>query len=483
VPCYPFLDLMKEARYNIAKSRQAAQMSLLALVIIGACPRLLSQTILETQPETLPEQSHHQGWWPNSGSAPRSAYTGSQACAGCHAAEFAGWQISEMANALGPAAQSEFLRSHPHLSFEWGQYKYRIDLDKGEAIYSATDGTNTLSSPLLWAYGVGVVGQAFVFRDLGTYFEAEVAYYPPLSGLDVVAGLRRAAPATLQAAFGIPLVPMAAQQCISCHTTAAVVNGRLQVESAILGVSCEACHGPGARHVAAMKARPDSSTTPLKSSSGRALEGRGFSPAIQRAPPFSISCNSELGIAGLKPRPSQVRNPIPQHQANHVASLIFNPVSLRPADVEDFCGACHRTSLRVQGKGLHGLETVHYEPYRLELSSCWIMSQRITCLTCHNPHQPLARGSSSYDPACSACHSSGAVQSAAAGSAARSGKVCPVGKHDCTTCHMPTCRIPLSPFRMSDHFIRIVSADDACAQPVGRSAAGSVPNHVWPSNF
>jgi hypothetical protein len=230
-----------------------------------------------------------------------------------------------------------------------------------------------------------------------------------VSGLDVVAGVPRAVPATLQAAFGIPLVPVAAQQCISCHTTAAMVNGRLQVESTIHGVSCEACHGPGARHTAAMKA------------------------------------------AGANP-------------ARHVATLIFNPASLAPADAEDFCGACHRTSVRVQAKGLHGLETVHYEPYRLELSSCWIMSQRITCLTCHNPHQPLARGSSAYDTACAGCHSAASLQSTAAGSAAHSGKVCPVGRHDCATCHMPKCRIPLSPFSMSDHFIRVVSADDACGQ-------------------
>jgi hypothetical protein len=404
---------MITALANIVRSRQAVTISLLALVVIAAGPRLPGQTILETQPEVLPEQSHR-GWWPNSGSAPRGAYSGAQSCAPCHAAEFAGWQASEMATALKPAAKSEFLRAHPHLSFEWGRYGYRIDLNKEQAVYSVTDGTSTLSLPLLWAYGVGVVGQAFIFRHQGIYSEAEVAYYPQLGRLDVVAGVPRDPPATLQAAFGIPLVPMAAQQCISCHTTAAVTRNRLQVESAIPGVSCEACHGPGARHVAAMKAAANA--------------------------------------------------------ARHVAALIFNPASLGPADLEDFCGACHRTSLRVQTKGLHGLETVHYEPYRLELSSCWIMSQRITCLNCHNPHRPLARGSSAYDAACTACHSSSSVKSAAS---AQSGKVCPVGQRDCATCHMPKCRIPLSPFSMSDHFIRVVSADDACRQSADQAPAAA----------
>jgi len=191
-----------------------------------------------------------------------------------------------------------------------------------------------------------------------------------------------------------------------------------------------------------------------------------FSPAVERILTSSIGYNSGLGTAGLKPRPSEARDPVPQRPAKEPATYIFNPASLGPSDVEDFCGACHRTSLRVQAKGLHGLETVHYEPYRLELSQCWIMSQRITCLNCHNPHQPLARGSAAYDQACIACHSSGSKQSTSGGSAAaaHSGKVCPVGKRDCVTCHMPKCQIPLSPFSMSDHFIRVVSADDACAQ-------------------
>jgi hypothetical protein len=396
-------------------------LSLLVLIMLAAGPNLRGQTILETQPETLPQQTHHKGWWPNDGSAPRSAYAGSESCAPCHAAEFAGWQASEMATALKPAAQSEFLRARPNLSFGWGNYTYRIDLGKNEATYSVTDGNSTLTAPLLWAYGVGVVGQAFVFLLQDTYYEAEVAYYPELGRLDLVAGIPREIPATIQRAFGIPLLPTAAEQCIACHTTAAVTENRLQTRSAIPGVSCEACHGPGARHVAVMKT-----------------------------------------VANSAKR-------VPKH--------IFNPASLAPADLEDFCGACHRTSLRVQAKGLHGLDTVHYEPYRLELSLCWIMSQRITCLTCHNPHQPLERKSSAYDADCTACHSSETVKQISAGGAVHSGKVCPVAKQDCTTCHMPKCRIPLSPFSMSDHFIRIVSANDACAQPAVQAATSGAAGH------
>ncbi|MGH9325865.1 MAG: multiheme c-type cytochrome, partial [Terriglobia bacterium] len=170
------------------------------------------------------------------------------------------------------------------------------------------------------------------------------------------------------------------------------------------GVSCEACHGPGARHVAL----------------------------------------SQKGTSGEAARRS-----------------IFNPATLEPVEIENFCGECHRTSRLVTLEGLHGLDTVHYEPYRLEMSQCWIMTRRISCLTCHDPHQPLQRNPAAYDAACLSCHPSRPSRRMAAGQA----YACPVATHNCVTCHMPKCRLPRAPFSMSDHFIRIVASNDACSQP------------------
>lgn len=385
------------------RMRQAALL-VICLLLLTHCIKLRGQTVMDTKPEMIPAGPHPQGWWPRDGLAPRKAYAGPQACASCHPAETASWKTSEMAHAIKPAAESQFLRAHPHLSYQRGPYTYRIDTAGGRALYTVTDGQHKLSIPLLWAYGTGVVGQAFVFFVNGTYYEAEVAYYPVLNGLDVVAGLIRTMPPSLSEAFGLPLSAAAAGQCISCHTTAAVTEKELRVDSMILGVTCEACHGPGARHVAAMKGL-DKKSTPE-------------------------------------------------------AAYVFNPGKLHGEDLENFCGACHRTSLRVIKEGLHGLDTVHYEPYRLEMSQCWIMSQRITCTTCHNPHQPLERNSAAYDSACLSCH----LSKAGPVTASHPGKACPVATRNCASCHMPKCRLPLAPFKMSDHFIRVVGPNDACAK-------------------
>lgn len=399
------LSVMEKGIHQVRYPRIAAALLVFAL-FLAVLPGLCAQTVMDTRPEAQPAESHPKGWWPNSGAPPRTAYAGPQACVRCHPSESKGWAASQMAHALAPAATSAFLRARPHMIYKRGPYTYRIDVRGDQAIYSVTDGKHTLSIPLLWAYGRGVVGQAFLFRLNDTYLEAEAAFYPVLDRLDIVAGVARTPPPTLQQAFGLPLSQSAARQCIACHTTAAVTANRLQVDSMIRGVTCEACHGPGARHVAAMKAL--------------------------------------------------------SHGGKPTGTFIFNPASLAPADLENFCGACHRTSLLVVSENLHGLDTVHYEPYRLEMSQCWIMSQQVTCVTCHDPHQPLERNPAAYDAACLSCHSGNHSGKALAERAALGGKICPVAKRNCVTCHMPKCHLPLSPFTMSDHFIRVVRANDAC---------------------
>jgi hypothetical protein len=383
----------------------AAALFLVAAAFLLATGSLLkAQTASDTRPELIPSQSHPGTWWPNRPSEPRNAYVGPRVCGNCHPSIFKTWEQTQMAQAMQPASDSDYLRANPNLTFQHGPYTYRVISKGNESVYSVSEGSRTLSIPLLWAYGVGVVGQTFIFRLNGTYFETEIAYYPVLHRLSIVAGLSDAIPPTLEQAFGVPLIPVAAQQCISCHTTAAVTSNQLHVGTMIQGVTCEACHGPGAQHVARMERQPQ------------------------------------------------------EAQAGH--HLIFNPATLNPIDLENFCGECHRSSRLVVAEDLHGLDTVHYEPYRLEMSPCWIMTRRITCITCHNPHQPLETNPTTYDAACLSCHSSKHATAALS----QMGKTCPVATKNCVTCHMPKCHLPAAPFTMSDHFIRIVGQDDACSK-------------------
>jgi hypothetical protein len=138
--------------------------------------------------------------------------------------------------------------------------------------------------------------------------------------------------------------------------------------------------------------------------------------------------------------------------------LVLNPAKLHPVDSVDFCGACHQTWADVLSGGAEGVSTVHFQPYRLELSRCWGKEGNagITCLACHDPHQPLAHDPGSYDDRCLRCHLANKGLKASDGHAA---KVCPRGTKDCVTCHMLEVEVPGTHTKFTDHFIGIARSE------------------------
>ena len=137
------------------------------------------------------------------------------------------------------------------------------------------------------------------------------------------------------------------QRCFGCHTTASTTNRHFDPSRLIPGVTCEACHGPGAKHVAAMKAD--------KIKNGITVDSRSWPAQPGRSGRF-----------------------------------------------------LRRMSPKLRGRGLSktfGIRNVRFQPYRLERSQCWIKSNNgITCLSCHNPHQSRVRDLASYDDRCLTCH-------------------------------------------------------------------------------
>ncbi len=105
-----------------------------------------------------------------------------------------------------------------------------------------------------------------------------------------------------------------------------------------------------------------------------------------------------------------------------------------------------------------GLANLRFQPYRLERSQCWRKSDaRITCLTCHDPHQPRDRDLAAYDAKCLSCHASAPDSHSSRDLPA---KVCTVSKNNCVTCHMPKYDMPGMHFKFTDHFIRVVRKDE-----------------------
>ena len=303
-----------------------------------------------------------------------------------------------MAHASTPAPDSDGLRKHDHLAFQIGAYSYQINTSAGKSALTISNGESSRSAELLWAFGNGRLAQTYLYQENGDFYEAHVSFYTAPQALDITPGHPRTTPPSLLEGAGRRMEIAEARRCFGCHTTASTTKNRFDMQTLIPGVTCEACHGPGAAHVAAASA-------------------------------------GKYKLA---------------------AASILNPGRLNPVKSVDFCGACHRTWQDVVSDSpvRIGRLKVRFGPYRLENSRCWKEGQgdaRITCITCHDPHQPLVEDPASYDSRCLQCHlAAGAKKSEDDHRAA-----CPIGVKLCVTCHMPKFRNPDFHFAFTDHWIRI----------------------------
>lgn len=322
---------------------------------------------------------------------------GDKVCAQCHAEEARFQEKTGMAHALEPAATCRILHAHPDLTAHIGRFTYHIVTHGSRSVYSVSDGKAEFSTSLLYALGQGQAGQTYVYQHDGAYYESRVSYYRDIRGLDVTLGSRDAHPQNVEDAAGRRTDPQAARDCFACHSTAGVQGQTLQIDRMMPGITCEGCHGPGAAHVSAVKAR--------------------------------------------------------DFKSLH----IFNPGSLSTQDLSDFCGSCHRSWQQVEMMQVTGIQTVRFQPYRLELSRCFDAADpRMSCLACHDPHHEVRTDAAFYDSKCLACHQGGGKPFKR--SVARTAPACPVSQKACVTCHMPKYEIPGSHFKFTDHDIRIARA-------------------------
>ena len=334
-------------------------------------------------------------WWPTK-ATPRDQYVGPRQCAACHSKQAATQLVTSMAQTGERARDSAILRAPRALTFRAGAYAFSITRTEDESAYAVTDGHTTRTVPLAWAFGAGKVGQSFLFERDGRLHEARVSYYDAIGALDFTPNRALATPRDVDEAMSRPVPEAEVRRCFACHTTgSSPPAGGVDFAALIPGVTCEACHGPGAAHVKAMQ-------------QGRLDAGR---------------------------------------------SAIVNPRRLDAVDSVDFCGACHATFWDVKLADERGIAALRSQPYRLQSSRCWSQGDnRLTCVACHDPHQPLVRDTASYDARCLSCH----VKGGAAPTESHPGRACKVQTANCASCHMPKYEVPGMHFKFTDHLIRVV---------------------------
>ena len=245
-------------------------------------------------------------------------------------------------------AECSILKDNPLLTFREGRYSYRIERHGESSIYTVTDGSETMSATIGWAFGLGHAGQTYVFEKNGTLYESRVSFYRSLQSLDLTMGAANLKPTGIMQAAGRSIGHAEGLRCFGCHATNAVANSNLNLYGLTPGVQCERCHGSAENHL------------------------RGLQ-------------TGDRTLARMK----DLRR-------------------MSSEDTSNFCGQCHRTWAEVAESGVLGIANIRFQPYRLTNSKCYDADDnRIRCTACHDPHTELNTSDSSYDAKCQACHAGG----------------------------------------------------------------------------
>jgi hypothetical protein len=304
--------------------------------------------------------------------------------------------------AMEDVANSRVLTANPVLSFRNGKYSYEIKRNAKQSLYTVTDGNESVTVPILYAFGQGKAGQTYLFRYEGELYQSLVSFYDEVGNLNLTVGASHDAPTSLKDALGRRLSEQETKNCFECHGTLSLDDGEINFEEVITGISCETCHGPGGAHATEIQAK----------------------------------------------RPAK--------------DLIFNPTRLSGDELsQEFCSSCHRAISDFEKLRFLQVNNIRFQPYRIFKSKCYSDDRRIRCTACHDPHEPVSTDSAYYDKKCLACHVTQSKSSEVARVRPGSEVSCKVGTNNCVSCHMKKQEPPQAHFKFTDHYIRIIRPGEA----------------------
>ncbi len=335
-------------------------------------------------------------------------YVGAQTCGACHPTQLAQQSASAHARSLRPAAEHALANSFvpdtllsrsPNFRFEFllgsKEFKVRVSGSRG-----------TMEIPIQWAFGAGDQAITFVSQvDEDSYVEHHFSYYSAIRALDATPGHHDLPAKAFPEALGVFYKTFDPEpkilRCFQCHSTGRLSLGpKLEIRPGELGVRCEACHGPGSLHVDAAS--------------------NGKIPAARK--------------------------------------LIQNPRRFSAAELNQFCGACHRKPAPA-GATTNWSDpwNTRHQPLYLSRSACFQKSQgALSCLTCHDAHQPLRKNEPAYyNGRCGTCHDATAHPPLKASNTTK--------PEDCLACHMPKVA-PQAHLRFTNHWIGVY-LDGATLKP------------------
>lgn len=326
---------------------------------------------------------------------PDETYIGSEKCRSCHQTEYDNYVLTAHYNTSAWMSQQHLQNAvYQEDSFFFNNNLFvKVFKDKNGFYQTAySRGLEAASHRMDMVLGSGKKGQTFLFANDSSYYQLPLSWSNETNGWIISPGYPK---------DKIMFDRLVYVKCFECHATNAEQTfnstGRPVFDSSriVLSISCEKCHGPGAKHVEYHTKHPSDTSQAFIINAGRLSRDLQVDACA--------SCHS-----GLRETIKPAFSFLPGNKVDD----FFKPA---PDSNDD-------SRLDVHGNQ-YGL---------LAQSKCFKQSLTLNCSTCHQVHQNETNKTQVFAQRCMSCHN------------ADSHNFCTVknrGKDvlvkECINCHMP----------------------------------------------
>jgi hypothetical protein len=298
-------------------------------------------------------------------------FAGEQMCKKCHAAEFKNHvqtsHFSTSSNATEKNIKGSFKKGKNTFIYNDDLYMVMEKRDSGLCQVVYYKGEEKIALKFGLVLGSGTKGQSFARWQGNMLFQLPLTYY-------TIAGRWANSPGfPNKVQFERPIT----SRCIECHATYADVFSTAESEleqfnhqTVITGITCEKCHGPGAKHVQFYTENPNET-------GGRYIVN-----------PAELSRQQKLDLCALC-HGGRLENKQPAftYVAGDTLSKFFNTDQLTKT-----------------GRSYVSVD-VHGNQFGLMSASKCFLKSDMTCNTCHDAHANERGNAKLFSSRCQTCHS------------------------------------------------------------------------------
>ncbi|PZF72346.1 tetratricopeptide repeat protein [Taibaiella soli] len=353
-------------------------------------------------------------------------YVGMQTCRTCHEDVYRTFSQTGMGQSFDYATRqksaADFSPAHAlvydkDLDFYYKPYWNNDSLYIMEFRLAGKDTVHKRIQKIDYIVGSGQHTNSHIFNVNGYLYQAPITFYTQKKKWDLAPGFENGA----SSRFG----RMIEIECMSCHNgyPQFEANSQNKFVSLKTGIDCERCHGPGSLHVQEKQA-------------GNIVD-------TSKGPDYTI----------VNPRrlPTDLQNNVCQRCHLQGISVLNDGKSFF-----DFHPGMKLSEVmnvfmpEYEGARDKMIMASHVE--RMKKSQCYVVSGKMSCITCHNPHVSVKfTPRSQYLNACQSCHGAVAKQV----QCSEKPEIRATKNNDCVTCHMPhNSSIDIPHVAVTDHYIR-----------------------------